>query len=69
LESSYARPRDHFNGGEVTKTDVAAQPKSLASGRSDYFAAQANLQDSVADYRRMIGVNPTRPEPARTLER
>lgn len=68
LEEQLRQTRDRFNVGEVTKTDVAQAEASLASGRSDYFAAQANLQNSVADYRRVIGVNPTRLEPARTIE-
>jgi outer membrane protein len=68
LEEQLRQTRDRFNVGEVTRTDVAQAESSLASGRSDYFAAQANLQNSIADYRRVIGVNPTRLEPARTIE-
>ena len=68
LEEQLRQTRDRFTVGEVTRTDVAQAESSLASGRSDYFAAQANLQTSVANYRQVIGVEPTRLEPARTIE-
>lgn len=68
LEEQLRQTRDRFTVGEVTRTDVAQAESSLASGRSDYFTAQANLQTSVADYRRVIGIQPTRLEPARTIE-
>lgn len=68
LEEQLRQTRDRFTVGEVTRTDVAQAESSLATGRSDYFTAQANLQTSVADYRRVIGVQPTRLEPARTIE-
>jgi outer membrane protein len=68
LEEQLRQTRDRFAGGEVTKTDVAQAESSLATARSDYFTAQANLQTSVANYRQVIGVEPTRLEPARTIE-
>jgi outer membrane protein len=68
LEEQLRQTRDRFTVGEVTRTDVAQAEASLATGRSDYFTAQANLQTSVADYRRVIGAEPTRLEPARTIE-
>jgi outer membrane protein len=68
LEEQLRQTRDRFNVGEVTRTDVAQAESSLASARSDYFTAQANLQNSVANYRQIIGVEPTHLEPARTIE-
>jgi outer membrane protein len=68
LEEQLRQTRDRFNVGEVTRTDVAQAESSLASGRSDYFTAQANLQTSIANFRQVIGVEPTRLEPARTIE-
>jgi len=68
LEEQLRQTRDRFAGGEVTKTDVAQAESSLATARSDYFTARANLQTSVANYRQVIGVEPTRLEPARTIE-
>jgi outer membrane protein len=68
LEEQLRQTRDRFIVGEVTRTDVAQAESSLASARSDYFTAQALLQTSIASYRQIIGVEPTRLEPARTIE-
>jgi outer membrane protein len=68
LEEQLRQTRDRFNVGEVTRTDVAQAEASLANARSDYFAAQANLQTSIANFRQVIGIQPTRLEPARTIE-
>jgi len=68
LEEQLRQTRDRFEVGEVTRTDVAQADASLASARSDYFTAQANLQNSIATYRQVIGVEPTRLEPARPIE-
>jgi outer membrane protein len=68
LEEQLRQTRDRFIVGLVTGTDVAQAESSLASARSDYFTAQANLQTSVANYRQIIGVEPTRLEPARPIE-
>ncbi|MGH8596228.1 MAG: TolC family outer membrane protein, partial [Gammaproteobacteria bacterium] len=68
LEEQLRQTRNRFTVGEVTRTDVAQAESSLASARSTYFSAQAILQTSVADYRRVIGVEPATLEPARTIE-
>ncbi len=68
LEEQLRQTRDRFIVGEVTRTDVAQAESSLATGRSDYFTAEANLKTSVADFRRVIGIEPKRLEPARTIE-
>jgi outer membrane protein len=68
LEEQLRETRDRFNVGEVTRTDVAQAESQLAQGRSDYFTAQAALQTSMADFRRIIGIEPTRLQPARTIE-
>lgn len=68
LEEQLRQTRDRFTVGEVTRTDVAEAESSLATGRSDYFTAQANLKASVAEFRRVIGVDPKRLEPARPIE-
>ncbi|ACK50416.1 type I secretion outer membrane protein, TolC family [Methylocella silvestris BL2] len=68
LEEQLRQTRDRFNVGEVTRTDVAQAESSLANSRSEYFVAQANLQNSIANFRQIIGVEPTRLEPARTIE-
>ena len=68
LEEQLRQTRDRFNVGEVTRTDVAQAELSLASARSDYFTAQANLQTSIASFRQVIGVEPHRLQPARSIE-
>jgi outer membrane protein len=68
LEEQVRQTRDRFIGGEVTRTDVAQAESSLATGRTDYFTAQANLETSIANYRRVIGAEPVHLEPARTIE-
>ena len=68
LEEQLRQTRDRFNVGEVTRTDVAQSESSLATARSQYFTAQANLQTSIANYRQIIGVEPRRLEAARPID-
>jgi len=68
LQEQLRQTVDRFTIGDVTRTDVAQAESSLASGRSAYFTAEAILKTSIADYRQVIGVEPTRLEPARTIE-
>mgnify|MGYP001766460547 CR=1 FL=1 len=68
LEEQLRQTTNRFQVGEVTRTDVAQSEASLAQARSDYFAAQSNLQTSIASYRQIIGVQPSRLEPARPIE-
>jgi outer membrane protein len=68
LEEQLRQTRDRFNVGEVTRTDVAQAASSLASARSDYFTAQANLQTSIANFHQVIGIDPKHLEPARSVE-
>ena len=69
LEEQLRQTQDRFKVGEVTRTDVAQSEASLAGARADYFAAQSQLQNSIASYRQVVGDQPTRLEPARPLER
>ena len=68
LEEQLRQTRDRFVVGEVTRTDVAQAESSLANARSTYFTGRANLQTSVANYRQIIGVQPTRLEAARPID-
>lgn len=68
LEEQLRQTRNRFQVGEVTRTDVAQSEASLAQARSDFFAAQSNLQSSIAFYRQTIGVEPKRLEPAKPIE-
>ena len=68
LEEQLRQTRDRFQVGEVTRTDVAQAEASLAQSRSDFFAAQASLQGSVAAFRQYIGVEPKSLSPAKSVE-
>lgn len=69
LQQQLRTTNDRFQVGEVTRTDVAQSESSLAQGQSDLLLAQTNLQNSLAVYRQIIGVNPRRLTPARPLSR
>ncbi len=68
LEEQLKQARDRFQVGEVTRTDVAQAEASLALARSEFYAAQAQLKTSVANYRQIIGAEPKHLEPGRSLE-
>jgi outer membrane protein len=69
LEVQLQQTRDRFQVGEVTRTDVAQAESSLATGKADYAVAQANLDASIASYRRLIGVQPRQLQPAQPIEK
>jgi len=69
LEQQLRQTRDRFQVGEVTRTDVAQAEASLAQGQADAFTAQSNLQTSVANFRQVIGVEPSNLQPARPLDK
>jgi outer membrane protein len=68
LEQQLKQTRDRFQVGEVTRTDVAQAESSLAQARTDLYAAQAQLKTSVAGYRQIIGVEPSRLAPGAALD-
>ncbi|WP_442753795.1 TolC family outer membrane protein [Methylocystis sp. JAN1] len=68
LEQQLKQTRDRFQVGEVTRTDVAQAEASLAQAKSELYAAQAQLKNSVASYRQIIGVEPNHLDPGRSLE-
>jgi len=59
---------DQFQVGEVTRTDVANAQAALATGQATAFQAQSNLENSIANYRQYVGVEPHDLQPARPLE-
>ncbi len=67
LEQQLRQTRDRFQVGEVTRTDVAQSEAALAQGQSDALVAQSNLQNSLAVYNQVIGVQPKRLAPARPV--
>lgn len=52
----------------MTRTDVAQAQSSLAQAKTEYYTAQAQLKNSIATYRQIIGNEPDKLEPARSLE-
>ena len=69
LDEQLRQTQDRFKVGEVTRTDVAQAESGLAGSRADFYTAQSNLQNSIASFRQVVGVQPTRLEAARPLER
>ena len=69
LEEQLRQTQDRFKVGEVTRTDVAQAEAGLAGSRADYYTAQSNLQNSIASFRQVVGIQPTRLEPARPIDR
>ncbi|MEK4034307.1 TolC family outer membrane protein [Methylocystis sp. IM3] len=68
LEQQLKQTQDRFQVGEVTRTDVAQAEASVAQARSELYAAQAQLKNSIANYRQIIGDEPKNLEPGRSLE-
>jgi outer membrane protein len=69
LEQQLRQTRDRFEVGEVTRTDVAQAEASLAQARTELYSAQAQLKNSVASYRQIIGNDPKNLQPAHTVEK
>jgi len=68
LKQQLKQTGDRFKVGEVTRTDVAQAEAALAQGQSDAFVAQSNLQNSMAVYRQLIGLDAKSLSPAKALE-
>ncbi|MFO1125169.1 MAG: TolC family outer membrane protein [Methylocystis sp.] len=68
LEEQLKQTRDRFQVGEVTRTDVAQAEASVALARSEFYGAQAQLKNSMANYRQIIGCEPNHLQPGRSLE-
>jgi outer membrane protein len=69
LEETLRQTRDRFNVGEVTRTDVAQAEAQLAAGQSAELAAESTLTTSRANYRQIIGVEPTNLAPGSPVDR
>jgi outer membrane protein len=69
LTEQLKQTRDRFNVGEVTRTDVAQAESRLAAGRSALLGAQSNDVTSRANYRRVIGVDPSHLAPGTPVDR
>jgi len=69
LEETLQQTRDRFNVGEVTRTDVAQSEAQLAAGQFQLLNADANLNTTRANFRRVIGLEPGRLTPAAPVDR
>lgn len=69
LEQTLKQTRDRFNVGEVTRTDVAQSEAQLAAGRTQLLTAESNLTTTRANYRRIIGTEPTSLAPGSPVDR
>ena len=61
--------RDRFNVGEVTRTDVAQSEAQLAAGRTQLLQAESNLTTTRANFRRIIGNEPSQLAPGSPVDR
>jgi outer membrane protein len=69
LDEQLRQTQDRFEVGEVTRTDVAQSQATLAASRSQVSLAEANLRASIAQYRRIIGVQPRQLSAGRAPDR
>jgi outer membrane protein len=69
LDRTLTDTKNRFNVGAVTDTDVAQSESQLAAGQASLHAAEAALETTRANYRRIIGVDPSGLAPASSVER
>jgi outer membrane protein len=69
LEQTLQQTRDRFNVGEVTRTDVAQSEAQLAAGRTQQLSAESVLTTTRANFRRIIGAEPTSLSPGSPVDR
>src|SRR6202171_6083726 len=69
LEQTLKQTQDRFNVGEVTRTDVAQSEAQLAAGRTQLSLAEATLVTTRANFRRIIGNEPSQLAPGSPVDR
>ena len=69
LQRTLKDTRNRFDAGQVTATDVAQSEAQLAAGEANLHAAESTLMTTRANYRRIIGVEPTNLAPAAPVDR
>ena len=69
LEQTLKQTRDRFSVGEVTRTDVAQSEAQLAAGKTQLLTAEANLNTTRSNYRRIIGNEPVNLAPGSPVDR
>ena len=69
LQRTLKDTRNRFSAGQVTATDVAQAEAQLAAGEANLHAAESTLMTTRANYRRLIGVEPSNLAPASPVDR
>ena len=69
LEQTLKQTRDRYSVGIVTPTDVAQSEAQLAAGQTQELAAEASLNTTRANFRRIIGNEPSQLAPASPVDR
>jgi outer membrane protein len=69
LERTLKDTKNRFDAGQVTPTDVAQSEAQLAAGQASLYGAQSTLMTTRANYRRIIGVEPSNLAPASPVDR
>ncbi|HTV38749.1 MAG TPA: TolC family outer membrane protein [Xanthobacteraceae bacterium] len=69
LERTLQDTRNRFTAGQVTTTDVAQAEAQLAAAQATLHTAEATLMITRANYRRIIGVDPTNLAAASPVDR
>ena len=69
LEETLKQTRDRFNVGEVTRTDVAQAEAQLAAGKTQELTAESQLVTTRANFRRIIGNEPSNLQPGSPVDR
>jgi outer membrane protein len=69
LEQTLQQTRQRFDVGTVTRTDVAQAEAQLAAGKTQQLTAEANLVTTRANFRRIIGDEPTNLAPGSPVDR
>jgi outer membrane protein len=69
LDQTLKQVQDRFSVGEVTRTDVAQSEAQLAAGRSQLLVAEANLNTTRANFRRIVGNEPSGLAPGTPVDR
>jgi outer membrane protein len=69
LQHTLTDTRNRFAAGQVTTTDVAQSEAQLAAGEATLHGAESTLMTTRANYRRIIGVEPSNLAPASSVDR
>ncbi len=69
LEQTLKQTQDRFSVGEVTRTDVAQSEAQLAAGKTQLLTAEANLNTTRSNFRRIIGNEPVALAPGSPVDR